>query len=50
MHILLKKSLFKEVHFSRKKQLFFAQFSFIVIEDVNTYLTVFVRFAGFALG
>ena len=50
MHFLLKNSLFREVHFSRKVHFSFAQFFVVVIEDDNTYLDVFVRFKGFAGG
>ena len=44
MHFLLKNSFFREVHFSRKPHVSFAQFLFVVIEDDNTYLDGFVRF------
>ena len=43
MHFLLKNALFRKMHISRKPH-FFAQFSHAVIEDLNTYLDVFVRF------
>ena len=44
MHFLLKNALFREEHFSRILQFSFAQFFFVVIEVLNTYLDVFVRF------
>ena len=50
MQFLLKNALFREAHFSRKPHFSFTQFLFVVIEDVNTYLDVFVRFRSFALG
>ena len=50
MHFLLKISLFRKVRFSRKAHFSFVQFVFVVIEDDNTDLEVFVRFKGFALG
>ena len=49
MHFLLKNALFRKMHFSQNPH-FFAQFSYAVIEDLNTYLDVFVRFRTFALG
>ena len=50
MHFLLKNSFFREVHFSRKPHSCFCSIFFVVIEDNNTYLDVFVRFASYALG
>ena len=44
IHFLLKNSFFREVHFSRTLHVSFAQFFFVMIEDDNTYLDVFVRF------
>ena len=38
---------FREVNFSRKPYFSFAQLLFVVIEDVNTYLDLFVKFKGF---
>ena len=43
MHFLLKNALFREVIFSRNIHFPFAQF-FVVMDGVNTYLDVFVRF------
>ena len=49
MHVLLKNAVFRKMHFSRKN-LFFPRFFFVMIEDVNNYLGVSVRFGGFDLG
>ena len=48
MHFLLKNALLRKVHFPRKHHFSFAQFFVVVIEDVNTYLDVFVRFRSCA--
>ena len=50
MHFLLKNAVFRKMHFARKSLFFFLDFFFVMIEDVNRYLGVSVRFGGFDLG
>ena len=40
-------ALFRKVHFSQNVHFPFTQFFLLVIEDLNTYLDVFVRLKGF---
>ena len=49
MHFLLKNALYREVHFSQKPYFSFAQFFFVVIEDLNTYLDVLTNFLRLTL-